>query len=74
MFIYLFKYPNEESGKILKNEAAVSYLKPCQISIMERFCITDVCYGSNYTPEVVQNSKINLKLMNIKMLEKTSFL
>ena len=29
MFIYLFKYPNEESGKILKNEAAEPYLKSC---------------------------------------------
>ena len=30
---------NEESGKILKNEAAEPYLKPCQISIMDRFYI-----------------------------------
>ena len=36
--IYLFKYPNKESGTILKNEAAEPYLEPCQISIME--CIT----------------------------------
>ena len=43
MFIYSFKYPNEESGKIFKkNKAAEPYLKPCQISIMERFCIIDV--------------------------------
>ena len=37
-FVHLFKYPNEESGKILKNEAAEPYLEPCQISMMERFC------------------------------------
>ena len=30
----------------------------------------DVRYGSKYTPEVVQNSKIDLKYMNTKMLEK----
>ena len=29
MFIYLFKYPDEESGEILKNEAAEPYLKSC---------------------------------------------
>ena len=39
MFIYSFKYPNEESGKLLKNEAAEPYLEPCQISIMDHFCI-----------------------------------
>ena len=38
MFIYSFKQPNKENGKILKNEAAESCLEPCQISIMERFC------------------------------------
>ena len=37
MFIYLFKYSNKESGKILKNEAAEPYLKPCQIFMMEHF-------------------------------------
>ena len=46
MFIYSFKYSIEEGGQILKNEAAEPYLKPCQISIMERFSIIDVCYGS----------------------------
>ena len=79
MFIYSRKYQNKESGKILKNEAAEPYLKPCQISIMERFCenttpksfIIHVWYGYKYTPEVVQDSKINLKRMNTKMLEKT---
>ena len=40
MFIYSFKYPNEEN---FKNKAVEPYLKkPCQISIMERFCIIDV--------------------------------
>ena len=64
---------------MLKNEAAKPYLEPCQISMMERFCenttaksfIIDVSYCSKYTPEVVQDSKINLKWMNTKMLEKT---
>ena len=41
-FVHLFKYPNEESGKILKNEAAEPYLEPCQMSIMECFYIKDV--------------------------------
>ena len=39
ILIYLFKHPNEESGKIFKNEAAEPYLEPFQ---MERFCIIDV--------------------------------
>ena len=79
MLIYSLKYQNKESGKILKNEAAEPYLEPCQISMMERFCenttaksfIIDVWYGCKYTPEVVQDSKINLKWMNTKILEKT---
>ena len=79
MFIYLLKYSNKESGKILKNEAAEPYLKPCQILMMEHFYenaatksfIIDVWYGSKYTPEVVEDSKINLKWMNIKILGKT---
>ena len=36
-FIYSLKYPNKESRKIFKNEAAQPYLKPCQISMTERF-------------------------------------
>ena len=42
MFVHLFKYPDKESGKILKNEAAETYLEPCQMSLMERFYIIDV--------------------------------
>ena len=69
MFIYSLKYPNKESGKLLKNEAAEQYLEPCQISIIGRFCknttaksfIIDVWYGCKYTTEVAQDSKINLK-------------
>ena len=61
MFIYSFKYANEESGKILKNEATEPYLEPCQVSVMERFCIIDVSYVSKYTPKIVEDSKINLK-------------
>ena len=38
MFVYSFKYPNKDSGKIFKNEAAEPHLKPCQTSMMERFC------------------------------------
>ena len=38
MFIYSLKYPNKESGKILKNETVQPYLETCQISKMERFC------------------------------------
>ena len=82
MFIYSLKYQNKESGKILKNEAAEPHLEPCQISIMGRFWknataksfIIDVWYGCKYTTEVVQDSKINLKWMNTKMLEKTAFI
>ena len=72
MFIYLFKYPNEESQKILKNEAAEPYLTPCQIFMTEHFCentttksfIIHVWYGSQYTSEVMQDSKIDLNWMN----------
>ena len=79
MFIYSLKYPNKECEKILKNEAAEPYLEPSQISLMERFCknataksfTIDIWYGCKYTTEVVQDSKINLKWMNTKMLEKT---
>ena len=77
--IYLLKYQSKKSGKIFKNEAAEPYLEPCQISKMEGFCknamaksfIIDLWYGCKYTSEVVQDSKINLKWMNTKMLEKT---
>ena len=37
-FIYSLKYPNKESRKIFKNEAAEPYLEPCQISMAGRFC------------------------------------
>ena len=42
MFIYSFKYPNKEGGKILPNRAAEPYLEPCQIYIMKCFWIIDV--------------------------------
>ena len=67
MFIYSFKYPNEESGKISMMEHI------CENTTAKTFII-DVWYGSKYTPEVVQDSKINLKWINTKMLEKTAFL
>ena len=65
--------------KYLKNEAAESYLEPCSLSMMEHFCenrtaktfIIDVWHASKYTLEVVQDSKINLKWMNTKMVKKT---
>ena len=38
MFIYSLRYPNKESGKLLKNEVVEPYLEPCQISIMGRLC------------------------------------
>ena len=79
MFIYSLKYPNKESGKILINEAREPHLEPCQISMMGRFCktttvksfIIDDWYGCKYTAEIVKDSKINLKWMKTKMLEKT---
>ena len=37
-FIYSFRYPNKESGKILQNEVAESYLEPSKMSMMEHFC------------------------------------
>ena len=63
----------KKEEKNLKDEAAESYLEPCQISITERFCIIYVWYGSKYTPEVMQDSKINLNCINSKMLEKTVY-
>ena len=38
---------------------------------MERFRIINVWYGPKYTPEVVQDSKISLKWINTKIMEKT---
>ena len=69
MLIYSLKYPNKESGKILKNEAAEPHLEPCQISVLGHFCknlttksfIIDVLYVCKYTTEVAQDSQINLK-------------
>ena len=37
IFIYSFKYPKKERGKILKNEAAEPHLEPCRISMMKSF-------------------------------------
>ena len=69
MFIHSLKYQKKEYGKIFNSEDAEPYLKPCQISMMERFSenataksfIIDVQYGRKYASEVVQDSKINLK-------------
>ena len=36
--------------------------------------IIDVWYGTKYIPKVMEDSKINLKRMNTKMLEKIAFL
>ena len=82
MFKYSFKHSKKESGKIFKNEAAEPYLETYQISMMERFCenttaksfIIDGWYGSKYTPEVLQDSKINFKWINTILLQKTVFL
>ena len=40
---------------------------------MQKRFIIDVWYGSKYTPEVVQDSKIDLKCMNTKILKKTVY-
>ena len=69
----------QRNWKMLKKEAPEPYLELCQISMIKRFyenttaksLTIDVWYGSKYTPEVVQDSKINLKWINTKMLEKT---
>ena len=42
IFIQVYKRRKSGKWKILKNEAADTYLEPCQIFIMERFCIVDV--------------------------------
>ena len=36
--IYSFRYPNKESGQILKKELVEPYLEPCKISMIGRFC------------------------------------
>ena len=38
MFLYSFKCPSKEIEKIFKSKAAETYLEPCQISMIERFC------------------------------------
>ena len=47
--------------------------KTCQLFLQRRL-IVDVWYGSKHTPEVVQDSEMNLKWKNTKMPEKTAFL
>ena len=64
--------------KYFKNEDAEPYLEPCPLSMMEYFCenttaktfVIDVWYASKCTLEAVQDSKINLKWMNTKMVKK----
>ena len=65
MFVYSFKYPIKESKTNIKTRG-------CRAMFTAMFI--DVWYGSKYTPKVVQDSKINLKLRNTKILEKTAFL
>ena len=57
----LIQIAKQREWKILKNDAAETYLEPCQLSIMECLHIADVWYGCKYTPEVVPDSKICLK-------------
>ena len=65
--------------KCEKSEVVELYLEPCKISMTGRFYenatvkiyIIDVWYDSKNTPEALQDSKIKLKWMNPKMLEKT---
>ena len=61
IFIQVYKWRKSGKWKILKNDAAETYLEPCQLSIMECLHIADVWYGSKYTPEVVPDSKICFK-------------
>ena len=38
MFMYSFKQPSKEKGKIFKKDAVEPHLEPNQISMMKRFC------------------------------------
>ena len=59
MFIYSFKYPNEEIFKKQGCRAVFRALSKighfCENATAKTFII-DVWYGSKYTPEVVQDS------------------
>ena len=59
MFIYSFKYPNEEIFKKQGYRAVFRALSKighfCENATAKTFII-DVWYGSKYTPEVVQDS------------------
>ena len=68
--IFIQVYKRSKSGKV-ENIKKRGCREPFQISIMGRVCIIGVWYGSKYTPEVMQDSKIYLKLINTKILEKT---
>ena len=78
MLIYSLKYPNKESGKILKNEAAEPHLEPCQISIIGCFCknttaksfIIDVWYGCKYTTAKMLEKTVHF--LNVDFAEDTS--
>ena len=82
MFVYSFKYPNKESGNFFKKQGCTAIFRTLPNiydgSFLRKYkrpkALSYVCYGSKYIPEVVQDSKINLKWMNSKMLEKTTFL
>ena len=79
-----FKYPNEKKRKNIKKichravfrtlsniyDGAFLRKYNCWMFLSKRF-IFDVWYGSKYTPEVVQDSIINLKWISSKMLQKT---
>ena len=73
MFIYLLKW------KIIKKQGCRAVFRTLPNICIGRFCknttaksfIIDVWYNCKHTTEVVQDSKINLKWMNTKMLEKT---
>ena len=70
----------QREWKNIKKRDCRTIFKTCQISMMgclyknttAKSFIVNVWYGCKYTTEVMQDSKINLKWINTKMLKKTA--
>ena len=79
VYIFIQVSKQRKRKKIKKRGYRALYLGPSKIFMIGRQCenttvkgyIINVWYDFKHTPEVAQDSKINLKWINTKMLEKT---
>ena len=79
VYIFIQVSKQRKRKKIKKRGCRALYLGPSKIFMIGRQCenttvkgyIINVWYDFKHTPEVAQDSKINLKWINTKILEKT---